>query len=184
MFTYKYIVAAALLTSPPSDQDIPDAAAVHAFLGSAVQEIALHWELLDAREMRFLGYHAQDFAADLKVLQGRKQELDRAPLIEECNRFPDRTLISDLMAFNRSYRNDLAARMELDKLHAEELRTAIQETDHLHRIWEKLRDARCEFYYLTVRRQALLELRELIGAAAFYSGQLPPHVPTWRFPEH
>jgi hypothetical protein len=34
-----------------------------------------------------------------------------------------------------------------------------------------------------VRRQALKQLRTLIGAEAYYTGQLPPHVPLWRFEE-
>ena len=44
-----------------------------------------------------------------------------------------------------------------------------------------VRDARSEYYYVTVRRQALVLLRHLAGNHAFYSGQLPPHVPIWRF---
>jgi hypothetical protein len=43
-----------------------------------------------------------------------------------------------------------------------------------------LRDARCDYYYVAYRRQALQQLREAIGPQAFYSGRMPPHVPLWR----
>ena len=47
----------------------------------------------------------------------------------------------------------------------------------------RLRDARCEHFYVTYRRQSLAQLRDLIGLEAFYTGRLPPHVPLWRIPE-
>ena len=62
-----------------------------------------------------------------------------------------------------------------------ELRTALQETDHLYYIWDTVRDARCEYYYVTVRRQALKRLRDLLGEEAYYTTKLPPFVPLWRF---
>jgi hypothetical protein len=68
-------------------------------------------------------------------------------------------------------------------MHADELRTIVAETDWLYRIYDALRDARCEYFYVTYRRQALAQLRDLVGMEAYYSGQLPPHVPLWRIPE-
>ena len=50
-------------------------------------------------------------------------------------------------------------------------------------MWDAVRDARCEFYYVTVRRQALKKLRDLVGEEAYLAGTLPPNVPTWRFNE-
>ena len=71
----------------------------------------------------------------------------------------------------------------MDLVHGDELRIALNETDHLYQVWDSVRDARCNYYYVTVRRQALKTLREMIGTEAFYRGELPPHVPVWRFPE-
>ena len=48
-------------------------------------------------------------------------------------------------------------------------------------MWDAVRDARCEFYYVTVRRQSLQKLRDLIGKEAYAAGELPDYVPTWRF---
>ena len=62
-----------------------------------------------------------------------------------------------------------------------ELREMLQEVDRLYNIWDTVRDARCDYYYVTVRRQALKKLRETVGDDAYYSGALPPHVPIWRF---
>ncbi len=61
------------------------------------------------------------------------------------------------------------------------LRATIQETDRLYQVWDKVRDARCDYYYVTVRRTALKDLRALIGDQAYYAGDLPPCVPLWRF---
>jgi hypothetical protein len=60
---------------------------------------------------------------------------------------------------------------------------AINETQQLYHVWDAVRDARCEFYYVTVRRQALLKLRGLIGENDYYEAKLPPYVPIWRFTE-
>jgi hypothetical protein len=46
-----------------------------------------------------------------------------------------------------------------------------------------VRDARCDYYYVTVRRLALKRLRELVGDEAYYAGNLPPCVPIWRLQE-
>ena len=57
------------------------------------------------------------------------------------------------------------------------------ETDRLYQVWDSVRDARCDFYYVTVRRQALKKLRDLIGEDAYLDAELPANVPTWRFNE-
>ena len=48
-------------------------------------------------------------------------------------------------------------------------------------VWDAIRDSRCEYYYITVRRQALERVRDTIGVVAYYNGNYPPHVPVWRF---
>ncbi len=104
-----------------------------------------------------------------------------APYLEELWRFPAPATITNFLAFNRAYKKDLCERFALDALHAEELRDTINETERLHAAWDAMRDARCEYYFVTTRRQALATLRTLIGPEAFYRGQLPPPVPVWRF---
>jgi hypothetical protein len=146
MSTYSYLFAFALLTTPPDVLELPEAARLHAPLAPTMRAMALHWELLDPREVGYVLSQSDDFAGDLKLLQGRVQDLGDAPAVAECTRFPTREMAGDLLAFNRAYRDGLTNRLTLD------------------------------------RRQALQELRDLVGARAFYSGQLPPHVPLWRIP--
>jgi hypothetical protein len=183
MMALKVIEALLLLTTPPGTLDIKNGPAVHAEYAPLLRALAVQMEILDPQETKFILAKAEDFAADLKILQGRYQELANAPYLEECSRFPNRELVEDMLACNRSYHKELEARLVLDQIHADDIRAALEETEQLHRIWETVREIRRDYYYVTVRRQALKELRDLIGVEAYYSGRLPPHVPTWRFPE-
>ncbi len=181
MFPCEYLLALALLTAPP---DSPEAAVtpdVCASLSPTLQTLAIQWEILDPREVRYVLTRSEDFASDLKLLRRRYQELATAPPLSDCYRFPDRSTISDLLAFNRAYRQNLDSRMPVELVRSWELREALQETDRLYQVWDLVRDARCDYYYVTVRRQSLKRLRESIGPDAYYAGQLPPHVPLWRF---
>jgi hypothetical protein len=175
-------LAIILLTSPPDTLELPDPAAVHPWVGGAMRHIAMQWELLDPRETDYFK-HAQDFASDLKLLQDRFQELQHAPQVADAYRFPCRELVNDMLAFNRTYREGISNRLDLDTVHADELRTILDETDALYKVYNAVRDARCEYFFVTYRRQALAQVRELVGAQAYYSGQLPPYVPLWRIPE-
>jgi hypothetical protein len=181
MFGIDYLLAVALLTTPPDSDDpvlsLERCAAVRPIL----QKLAVEWEILDPREVRYKLTRTEDFASDLKELRRRYQELADAPALQDSARFPDRATISDLLAFNRAYRQHIDNRQAVELAHWWELREALQEADRLYHIWDTVRDARCDYYYVTVRRQALKRLRDLIGDEAYYSGNLPPHVPIWRF---
>lgn len=181
MFTYEFIVAAAVITAPPDAEAAADMRAWHMPLRASLIQVALQAEIMDRREDAFHFIAMEKFGPDLAMIQSRFIEFQGAPLLEECNRFPDRKLIADFLAFNRSYRTDLCARLAIDPVHAEDLRNAIHETDQLYNAWNALRDARCDYYYVTVRRESLTLLRQLAGNESFYSGQMPPHVPVWRF---
>ena len=180
MFTLDYLLAAVLLTAP-ADRDVALSPELFATVGPAAQQLALKWEILDPREVRYVLARPEDFAADLKLLQRRYHELANAPPVADCQRFPDRATVSDLLAFNRAYRQQMDARQAIELVHWWEYREAVQEADKLYQVWDNVRDARCDYYYVTVRRHALQKLREAIGPEAYYAGRLPPHVPVWRF---
>ena len=180
MFACEIILAAAILTAPKDLPLPPNQAVWVEALRPALLTLAVDAEILDPRERAFL--LTQDPAGDLAVLQSRNDDLARAPRLGDCHRFPERKLINDFLALNRSYKNDLNARLAIDLVHAEVLRTAIVEPDQLYQVWDSIRDARCDYYYVTVRRQALSLLRDLIGGEAFYNGVMPPNVPVWHFP--
>ena len=79
------------------------------------------------------------------------------------------------------YRQYLENRRQMNPSSSWELCETIGEVDRLYHLWDNIRDSRCDYYYVTIRRQALKKIRDEIGVAAFYNGQLPPHVPVWRF---
>jgi hypothetical protein len=149
----------------------------------AVHKLAVDWEILDTRELKYILVKPQDADSDINLLRKRYQELKDAPPLTDCGRLPARAVVNDLIAFNRAFRQHLDGRQVLESDRAAAYRQALQETDRLYLIWDAIRDARCDFYYVTVRRQALKRLRELLGAEAYYCGDLPPYVPIWRFLE-
>lgn len=179
MFTCEALLAAAMLTAP-AEGAAPVSVAVSAALRPATLALAASVEILDPRECATL--LLQDTSHDLDMLRVRYRSLLDAPLLGEGQRFPDRATITDFLTYNRGFRNELQARMAIDCVHADELRDAIHDCDGLHQVWDTIRDANCTYYYVPVRRQALHLVRELIGPAAFYAGQLPPPVPIWHLP--
>jgi hypothetical protein len=143
--------------------------------------LALEWEILDPRETRYVLARPEDAVADLQMLRRRHEELRNAPPLADAMRFPDRTTVNELLVFNRAYKNYVEVRQPMELAHGFTLRTAQKEVDQLYQVWDTIRDARCEYYYVTVRRQALKRLRDLLGDDDYYNGELPPHVPLWRF---
>jgi hypothetical protein len=181
MLRIDYILALSLLTTPPEVKE--SATELQALVGlrPAIQTLAVQWEILDPREVRYILARPDDFASDLTLLRRRLREFIDAPAMNDCLRFPDRDLVNELLSFNRAYRQHISARQPVELGRWWEYRATLQETEHLYQVWDTVRDARCDYYYVTVRRQALKKLRELLGEEAYYAGRLPPHVPLWRF---
>jgi hypothetical protein len=170
-----------LITAPPGPPETEPPADQWPTVQKAVHHLALEWEILDRNETKFICASAADFGKDINILRRRYQELRGVPKAADCDRFPDRQTVAEMIKFNRAYRKTLEARQQLESHRAEEIRTVIKETDRLYHVWDAVRDARCDYYYVTVRRQALKKLRELIGDESYKAGELPPNVPTWRF---
>lgn len=180
---YEFALAVALLTAPPGTPEPLPANDQWPALQTALHETAIAWEILDPRETRYVLSRVEDFDPDLNLLRRRYQDLQDAPRVADSNRFPDRRTVNELVRFNRAYRKNLDTRQVMESDRAEIIREAVRETDRLYAIWDAVRDSRCEFYYVTVRRQALKKLKELIGEEAYETGELPPYVPDWRFAE-
>lgn len=178
MTPHPYLLAAALiiaepdapLTVPITDQTIAD-----------VRDLAIHLELLDPREIRYTFFRACDFEADLNIVRRRRVHIGNAPPVSDVQRFPPKDQINELLTFNRTYRNYADCWRFAAGPRQDFFAEAVTETDRLYCIWDALRDAQCEYYYVTVRRAALLKVREEIGPADYYAGRLPPWVPVWRF---
>jgi hypothetical protein len=177
------MLAAMLLTTPPGTPEASPPEERWPAIRQSVQALALEWEILDKAELKYIFAEHRDFAIDLDILRRRVVELADAPRIAEAYRFPDRRYSAELIQFNRGFRASLAKRQGLEADRVDDLTEAIRETDRLFHVWDAVRDARCDYYHVTVRRQSLKRLKELLGDEAFARGQLPPNVPTWRFAE-
>ncbi len=143
--------------------------------------IALQWELLDPRELPYVLKQPEAFAQDLEMLRQRYRDLADAPSLADTALFPTYQHIQPLLSFNRAcarWFDDHYAgcqRIPPDKL------AYRRELDELYHIWDTLREAQCEYYMLTVRRQCLKQLRQLLGEEAYQRGELPSPVPFQRF---
>lgn len=170
-------LALVLLLTPaevrPAELDLAETGAVRPLM----QALALHLEILDPREAHHVLARPLDLDADLRMLHLRLAELRDAPPLHDAQALPDRQTINDLLAFNRDYRCH-ADRLRLRGFHDRwALRETLLECDRLYQIWDAARDARCDYYYVTVRRAALRRLQEMLGYAAYCSGAWPPAVP-------
>lgn len=164
MYTYFFLLLTALYTGQYEYNDL-------------FWDEATKLELVDERERRYIGVRLQDLDSDLALVWRRYEELKDAPNLADADRLIDRETINHYLAFNRQYRNTLDHYIIRD----ENIRNAISETDNLYQIWDTMRDAKCLYYYVNVRRAALQILRDKVGEAAYYSNDWPPYLPLWRF---
>jgi hypothetical protein len=176
-------LALALLTTPPGLAEAPPSEANWPALREALQKTAIDLEILDSREGAYLFAKRAEFSDDVNILRRRYVDFRDAPRVGASQRLPERALVGDLIGFNRGYRKNLVEKQSLERDRCEQYDAALIETDRLYKVWDYVRDARCEFYYVTVRRAALRKLKDAIGDEAFAMGYLPPNVPTWRFAE-
>ena len=167
MFPLNYALAAVLLSTPAEPTDPCDAMDCLVTTRPALRSLSLYWEILDPREADRILTRAEDFPSDLKLLRHRYRDLADAPPLYDCMRFPQRTLIDNMLTFNRAYRQHLENRQALEPANAWELHEMRLEADQLYQIWDLARDTRCDYFYVAVRRQALKKLKELIGDQAF-----------------
>lgn len=175
------ILAAALLSAPVGTPEPAPAEGNWPAVRDAIHKVAVDWEIMDQRESRYVLANRDDFQADLDLLRQRRAELADAPRLAECRRLPDRQTVNDFLRFNRAFRKTLEDRAAWELDRTDLFHGAMQETDRLYRQWDAVRDAQCDFYYVTARRAALKKLRESVGADAFATGRMPPYVPDWRF---
>ncbi len=177
------LVAFLLLTTPPGLAEAPPSTEAWPALSKSIQKAAIDLEILDVRERAYLLAKREEFSDDINILRRRYRDFEGAPMVSDSMRFPERNTVTELIQFNRGYRKHLMEKQSLERDRTEQYDTALMETDRLYKVWDCVRDARCDFYYVTVRRAALRKLKATIGEEAFILGHLPPVVPTWRYNE-
>jgi hypothetical protein len=176
-------LAMSLLVAPPGNP-FPDVSADEwPGIQTAIHHVAVQWEIMDPREVKFLLTRQEDMKEDLDLLRKRQQDLQDAPRVNDSMRFPDRKAVNEMLTFNRAFRRYVDMKTTLEPDRRFDYGETLRETDRLYQVWDAVRDARCDFYYVNVRRQALKRVRELVGAEAYYNANLPPSIPTWRFQE-
>jgi hypothetical protein len=178
---WTFILAIVLLVGDPEKTEDIDSSWFH-LAAPVARQMAIDWEIMDEREVYFLLYE-HSFRSDLVTLRTRYRDLRCAPSCHDSIRFPDREQINEMLAFNRKYREHAEAMRVTQLYRADDWREVVTETDQLYHIWDLIRDAGNEQYYVSTRRQALMDIRKKLGPDAYYKGQMPPHVPIWRFQE-
>lgn len=172
------ILALLSLPAPEVRREALDAAIRSRLSRSLLADAAVGLEIMDDRERRYLLANEDDFESDLDILRDRYGRLKDAPFVAEAERFPDRMTVNEYLDFNRAYRRHVDA-----AILTRTMRDGLWEIDQLYYIWDTVRDSRCEYYYITTRRDALARLRDMIGPEDFATATLPPYVPLWRFRE-
>jgi len=175
------LLAVMLLSAPVGTPEQPPTPERWPAMQAAIYQIAIDWEILDAREKSYTLAKLADFQDDLDFLRKRRAEMAEAPKIIDSGRLPGKEMINECIRFNRAFRKNLEMRMTWEADRADMIREVINENERLYRMWDAIRDAKSDLHYVTVRRQALMRLRDMIGPEAFNQGELPPYVPDWRF---
>src|SRR5271156_6853054 len=139
MVPYNYMLAAALLTSPP-ETPLPETNAnLYAAVQAPLHALAIDWEILDPREARYVLARPEDLAADLNLLRRRYHALRDAPPASDAVRFPERTAVNELLSFNRAFKQHIEVRQPGEPGRSWELREAVTEIDHLYHVWDTVR---------------------------------------------
>lgn len=144
---------------------------------SALHSVAISLELLDERELRWFGIPGFE-GTELKILHERYMQLHDAPPACDAVRFPGRDECTEMIGFNNAYIRFLEQRKML--FQEDWIDEAITDAKRIVAIYDCVRDCRCDYYYVTARRDALQKLRSMLGAWDYYHATLPV-VPVWRF---
>jgi hypothetical protein len=147
----------------------------------AIQIVGIAQEIIDGKETRYILDDPADFENEVNLVRDRAKRLANTPSISLAQGFPDRNWINEQMAFNRKHHQWLESQLQFQIDRQDYFREWIKENNRLYAVWDKIRDVKCEFYYVTVRRDAMRDLREMLGEEDFWGRHWPPTVPIWRF---
>lgn len=148
-------------------------------IATALRELAIELEIMDPRDSSFTD--PQQFIPDLDYLKTTRVELADAPLLLYADKLPRSAMALRLKEFNVLYRNNLEKRIPWERDREWLIRTCIDEARELWAVWDNIHDAGNVHVYVNHRRRCLKRVMEYVGRDAFYRGELPDFVPTWRF---
>jgi hypothetical protein len=176
-----FVLAWSLLTGTCTDRDYITGNTPE--VREALIKISVLNEYMDTREQSYY-FSEKYFKDDVHILQSRYMMLKNAPKISDPVALPPHATLHQGIRFNREFHKHLEVQMAWNTDRADIYRIIIDETNKLYLIWSVACDATSDFYYVTVRREALLKLKQLVGDDIYYSKEsFPPCVPEWRFIE-
>lgn len=146
------------------------------------QLVFLYNEIMDERELKYVFNKPHEFLSDFDMIMRRAKDLENAPHLCDSFILPERVLVNELLMFNRAFKVYLETckTIYFNPPNREWVIETMAENEALYQIWDCARDARCQYYYVHIRRQAMKRLVDIMGPldAKFC---MPPHVPIWRF---
>jgi len=148
-----------------------------AILSKPLSDSLVEAQILDRREQNYFFKNYSQFYHDLETCFNRLLNLHNAPPLEDHQRF-DKEIINDLVHFNNLAMRYVERQTELKIHQAEHWCNRLTTLKQTKAILSELYDAKCDYYYLPVRRSALKKARDLMGPGPYYAGQLPAAVPT------
>lgn len=179
---WRVVVAKILISQAPKAQgatyqDFPED--LFNWVHIELQEEAVALELLEPRQLQWILESRYSRIFDLDHVRRLNEELKGAPSVGDALRFPEPQTASSYLQFNR----DFWFYMEKHKYGStDEGKQIIAYLDKVHKIWSLVQSAVLDgTIFIAGRRRALKDLRDVIGDEAYYSTQLPPHVPYWYF---
>jgi hypothetical protein len=144
----------------------------------ALKTISFHLEIVGPHEN-----WASDFRSELRYVRHYARLLREAPPLMDCELLPPTWIAAEFCRFNEQYQCHLRGQRFVCSHRADDICATLRETRQLHLFWDSARCATSSTQAWAYRRRTLKDMRDLIGAEAFYSGRLPPSVPVWRFRE-
>jgi hypothetical protein len=178
MFPADWVLALLLLTGPAPANDIRSE--MFKRLHVPMTALAIHLEVMDKRETRYILLRESDFNEDIRKLRSHITELRGAPFMKDASRFPDRKHLNDMLVLNRSFLAYVEQLHRIGLVDQAELAVVRQETNRLYEVWDCALDVQCQYYFVTVRRLCLRRLHTLLGENDYRQGKLPPPIPFWR----
>lgn len=174
-----FLFALALLTSPDEPEPVPEAA--RPLLFAPMRHLAVSMDLLSEKES---GWHLHlwtkaSWRGDLENLRCRYRDVKDAPPSTDARLFPTAEHCQKLIDFNVEHQSWLDAQVIIFPW--KNFDNWIAENRKLKYTWELVKYSTQDYHDLSKRRLALKHLRHTLGDDAYYRGQLPPHVPVWRF---
>lgn len=171
----RFILSLLILTHilPPDEKFFP-------YVKQDLRIFLLELQVVDHREERYFFERVVDFQGDVGIVTKRLQDVSNAPRIEMAAILPPAGVAENFLNYNKRYQDYLLDRLEVRR-GGEDTIAALIEAKELNRIWCNIHTATNGYYYIHVRRKALLDVFKELGEENVYNSRYPPCVPIWRF---